>query len=150
MLHAFAGTDGQTPRGGLLKFGNVLYGTAAEGGAYGYGTAFKLGLDGTFTKLYDFKGGADGAHPNGNLVEHGGVFYGTTRKGGGTKTMFGGGTVFSLTPAGRESVVYAFPCCSAQDGLNPMAGLLDVGGTLYGTTSNGGTHSRGTVFSVIP
>jgi uncharacterized repeat protein (TIGR03803 family) len=31
-----------------------------------------------------------------------------------------------------------------------VAGLIDVGGTLYGTTNFGGTHDCGTVFKLIP
>ncbi len=36
---------------------------------------------------------------------------------------------------------------SAGDGANPSADLIDVGGTLYGTTAYGGTRNAGTVFS---
>ena len=36
------------------------------------------------------------------------------------------------------------------DGANPAAPLIDVNGTLYGTTSSGGTHKAGTVFSITP
>ncbi|MGB8908213.1 MAG: choice-of-anchor tandem repeat GloVer-containing protein [Candidatus Cybelea sp.] len=48
-------------------------------------------------------------------------------------------------------VLYSFS--AAPDGNNPDASLIDVGGTLYGTTSSGGSHfcSRapcGTVFSI--
>ena len=36
----------------------------------------------------------------------------------------------------------------ASDGINPTAGLLDVNGTLYGTTNFGGKYGAGTIFSI--
>jgi uncharacterized repeat protein (TIGR03803 family) len=36
----------------------------------------------------------------------------------------------------------------STDGAVPAAGVIDVGGTLYGTTSEGGFYNFGTVFSV--
>lgn len=42
-------------------------------------------------------------------------------------------------------VVYTF---TGADGANPFANLLLSGGVLYGTTSGGGTHNAGTIFSV--
>jgi uncharacterized repeat protein (TIGR03803 family) len=35
-----------------------------------------------------------------------------------------------------------------SDGLQPWGGLIDVGGTLYGTTAYGGANGDGTVFSI--
>ena len=54
----------------------------------------------------------------------------------------GCGTVFSVTPSGQEKVLHAF--AGASDGANPNAALIDVNGTLYGTTVHGGdTKCRG-------
>jgi uncharacterized repeat protein (TIGR03803 family) len=39
---------------------------------------------------------------------------------------------------------------SGQDGANPWAALIKVGGTLYGTTSGGGSAGAGTVFAITP
>ena len=39
---------------------------------------------------------------------------------------------------------------SGADGADPLASLIDVGGTLYGTTNSGGTSNGGTVFSLSP
>jgi uncharacterized repeat protein (TIGR03803 family) len=44
----------------------------------------------------------------------------------------------------RERVVYHF------EGGNPQGGLIDVNGTLYGTTVGGGESDLGTVFSIDP
>jgi uncharacterized repeat protein (TIGR03803 family) len=37
-----------------------------------------------------------------------------------------------------------------SDGQHPEASLIDVNGTLYGTTFKGGTHGDGTVFTLKP
>jgi uncharacterized repeat protein (TIGR03803 family) len=37
-----------------------------------------------------------------------------------------------------------------NDGASPVAGLINVGGVLYGTTSEGGGANAGTVFSLSP
>jgi uncharacterized repeat protein (TIGR03803 family) len=58
----------------------------------------------------------------------------------------GCGSVFSITSAGTERVIYSFR--GAKDGEYPNGGLVDVHGTLYGTTVRGGTKDLGTVFSV--
>ena len=80
------------------------------------------------------------------MINANGILYGTTAYGG----AHGFGTVFSITTSGKYKILYSFgssgsPCC---DGQNPWAGLIDVNGTLYGTTAGGGTLGVGTVFSV--
>jgi uncharacterized repeat protein (TIGR03803 family) len=40
----YTNSDGATPLGGLILSGNILYGTAQQGGTNGYGTVFALGL----------------------------------------------------------------------------------------------------------
>ena len=46
----------------------------------------------------------------------------------------------------RFKTLYRFK--GTPDGANPSSSLLDVGGTLYGTTVYGGSSNRGTVFTV--
>jgi uncharacterized repeat protein (TIGR03803 family) len=79
----------------------------------------------------------------------GGMLYGTTQYGGGSSACTGGcGTVFAVTPAGEETMLYAFR--GGADGANPTAGLIDVGGILYRTTSYGGANNYGTVIHHNP
>src|SRR5579883_2534640 len=92
-----------------------------------------------------------GKYPQAPLIDVAGILYGTTNNGGafrGRKTCQGGcGTVFSITTSGVVKVLHSFG--NAQDGEYPaQAGLVDVGGTLYGTTSAGGAFGGGTVFSI--
>jgi uncharacterized repeat protein (TIGR03803 family) len=106
-----------------------------------------------YATLYSFLGGSDGSFPIGDLVAVNGALYGTTQFGGATcpDSSFGCGTVFELSAANRESVVYAFRGESAGDGALPLAGLVRVHGELYGTTSTGGAQAScpcGTVFRV--
>ena len=89
----------------------------------------------------------------------GGTLYGTTDGGGsiscgGYPYYYDCGAVFSVTPSGTEKVLHSFS--SPPDGALPAAPLIDVNGTLYGTTQYGGVHKNtcsgncGTVFSITP
>jgi uncharacterized repeat protein (TIGR03803 family) len=64
---------------------------------------------------------------------------------GSCYTGGGCGTVFSITPSGKEKVLYRF---SGPDGAYPDVTLLNVNGILYGTTFFGGAYNEGTVFSI--
>jgi uncharacterized repeat protein (TIGR03803 family) len=164
VLHRFGGgNDGSRPAAGLVDVGGTLYGTTVHGGAYDYhqcgggcGTVFSITPSGTEKVLYSFGRGADGAQPKASLVEVKGVLYGTTTSGGaycGGSSIYGCGTVFSITPDGTEKVLHSFGYDS--DGWRPVGGLIYVKGTLYGTTALGpGKCNRvgfcGTVFSITP
>ncbi|HEY4112954.1 MAG TPA: choice-of-anchor tandem repeat GloVer-containing protein [Rhizomicrobium sp.] len=145
-LHAFTGgKDGGEPRGGLVSdSGGNLYGVASSGGTIDAGTVFKIAPDGTFSVLHKFgKKSGDGERPMGNLVaDSADTLYGTTEGGGAHQW----GTVYKITPSGKESILYSF--CNCSDGGGPDAGLLRDGeGNLYGTT---GDNSGGTVFELTP
>jgi len=150
VLHSFgSGNDGAFPVASLINVGGRLYGTTESGGL-GHGTVFSVTTSGVEKLLHSFAGGSDGAFPLAGLVNVGGSLYGTTKVGGGNGCCGGSGTVFKVTTSGTESVVYSFK--GMPDGAFPAAGLIDVGGTLYGTTATGGTYCSnygcGTVFSI--
>lgn len=129
--------DGREPMAGLVLSGNTLYGTAAHGGTWGYGTVFKLDTNGTgFTVLKRFTG-SDGANPFAALVLSGSTLYGTTYMGGW-------GTVFKLNTDGTGFTVLKY----LNDGMWPRGELLLSGSTLYGTTYQGGSAGYGTVFKL--
>ncbi len=139
--------DGTYPYAGLVfdKEGN-LYGTTYSGGAHNKGTVFELTAAGTEKVLYSFGSQpGDGYNPYSGLVfDKEGNLYGTTYIGGAD----GYGTVFELTAAGTEIVLYSFGS-QPGDGLYPYAGLVfDKKGNLYGTTNIGGADDLGTVFEV--
>lgn len=152
LLHLFSKKNGAffvdnlTIGPGTGPDGIALYGVGYIGGTSGNGTIFKTTLAGRVTVLYNFMGGNDGATPWGSLIDVNGTLYGTTQYGGGSANCDGGcGTIFSITPSGTEVVIHSF---SGTDGALPRAALIDVNGTLYGTTFYGGASANGTVFSV--
>ena len=141
---ASTNSDGANPYAGLVLSGSTVYGVAQYGGTNGDGVVFAVNLDGSgFTNLYNFTGGNDGAHPQGGLILAGGTLYGTTVSGGTNNQ----GAVFALSTNGTGfAKLYSFT--GGNDGANPEAGLILAGGTLYGTTVNGGTNDEGAVFAI--
>ena len=156
-LYAFAGTpDGWAPVAGLVRDskGN-LYGVSYYGGpygdAYGFGSVYEITAAGTEKVLYNFcpsgSSCTDGANPYAATLvrDTKGNLYGTTEWGG----AFNAGTVFEITKAGAEKVLYSFN--GPPDGWQPFAGLVrDTAGNLYGTTAFGGAYGYGTVFKIAP
>ena len=117
-----------------------------------------FGAQGGETVLHAFKGGSDGATPMASLVvDKKGRLFGTTSAGGGTGCYggFGCGTVFRITPDGRETVLYAFK--GGSDGALPLANLIvDKNGNFFGSTASGGDtncdapYGCGVVFELSP
>ena len=151
-LHSFAGSpsDGAVPYAGLILSGNILYGTAEQGGSSGYGTVFAINPNGTgFTNLHSFTY-FDGVNPQAGLILSGNTLYGTAQLGGSG----GNGTVFAVSTNGTGFTnLYSFTAYSIflsanNDGANPYAGLILSGNTLYGTAQGGGSSGDGTVFSL--
>ncbi|HEX4079983.1 MAG TPA: choice-of-anchor tandem repeat GloVer-containing protein [Rhizomicrobium sp.] len=138
-------TDGELPSAGLIEVAGALYGTTGLGGTDPYaGVAFALDPNtGAETVLHSFGSGSDGVGPIG-FIEVKGTLYGTTGGGG----AYGYGTVFALDPkTGAEQVLHSFG--SGEDGRNPQGNLINVKGTLYGLTANGGAGGNvgGTAFA---
>ena len=133
--------DGDTPMAGLVVANNgAFYGTTQLGGSANNGTAFKITQAGGFTTLHSFgtqTGYSDGFYPIAAMVlGPNGNLYGVTEGGG----QHGGGTFYSLTPAGGFTTLYSF-CSSPQcaDGDSPTNALiLGKDGNFYGTTKDGG------------
>lgn len=134
----------------------TLYGTNSLGGCLqcqcGYtscGTAFNVTPTGNLTTLYEFNSAA--YLPVGALIlATDGNFYGTTSEGGFAGCAFlGCGTVFSLSPTGKFTVLQEF---DVSNGAFPTAGLVQGSdGRLYGTTTGGGiggNNGFGTVFAI--
>jgi uncharacterized repeat protein (TIGR03803 family) len=124
---------------------------------------------------FPFDGGGPSGYSHGKvlyseLIQGGdGNFYGTTVNGGsGTCSdgfgVEGCGTIFRITPAGKQTVVYSFTYDSktntAVNGLYPVGGLVQgKDGNLYGTASGGGDPKGfcngyalgcGTIFKITP
>ncbi|MGP8099561.1 MAG: choice-of-anchor tandem repeat GloVer-containing protein, partial [Candidatus Cybelea sp.] len=141
--------DAASPWAPLVYAGGLLYGTTAGGGASGAdGTAFSVTTSGKTKVLHSFCTGADGCGPVAGLIDVNGTLYGTTPRGGRYGVAHNGndGTVFSITTTGKARTLHNFG--KGYDGYSPKASLIDLTGTLYGTTAYGGTYGSGTVFSI--
>jgi len=154
VLYSFAGgSDGASPHAGLIMDdqGN-LYGTTLSGGKIDNGTVFKVTPSGVETVLHRFTGGDDGFAPMGELLaDNRGSLYGTTKFGGtgsaDCQVGIGCGTVFSIAPGGKESILHSF--VGGQDGKYPSSRLImDGQHNLYGTTEVGGKRYEGVVFKI--
>ena len=136
-LYSFTGgADGGEPMSEVaLDAAGNIYGTAAFGGANGYGTAFKLVRTAggyTFHLLYSFTGGRDGGIPQGNVVlDSAGNLYGASGTGGG---------IFQVTPSGTFTVIDT----QASSLQAPFS--IDAAGNIYGTTYGGGQRDDGAMF----
>jgi uncharacterized repeat protein (TIGR03803 family) len=89
-----------------------------------------------------------GAAPLGGLVfDLSGELYGTTLM---TGTAANSGTLYRFHPGTRHlQTLHRFS--GASDGGTPNDFLVfDNGGTLYGTTSVGGSSGFGTIFEYVP
>jgi uncharacterized repeat protein (TIGR03803 family) len=133
--------------GGLVVSSNALYGFARFG-ASGNGYAYRIGLAGGFTHLFDFDG-TNASRPYSTPTLSGDTLFGISYSGG----IYGGGNVFRIDTDGRNYTnLYSFPRQSGANttGANPndLAGLVLSGNVLYGTTSVSGTGGQGTVFQL--
>lgn len=151
VLHSFHNSsngmlpDVVGPRSDLAALGSILYGVGA-----GYGEFVVPGVyqfdptTATEAPLFIWPYSPQGTLPNG-VIPVGNLLYGTTSVDGGNAN----GTIFAVNPnAITENVLYAFK--GGADGGAPLGSLTAIGGMLYGTTSQGGTHGGGTIFAFDP
>ncbi len=141
------GGDGTETSSRLLAATDgYLYGTTLKGGAFEFGTIFKVRYDGSdYQLLRDFGFDAnDGINPYEGLSEdRDGVLYGATRYGGGVDA----GTIFKLNKDGSGyNVIHRFTGATGTGSL-PTAGVIEGSdGKLYGRTLKGGASDGATVF----
>jgi uncharacterized repeat protein (TIGR03803 family) len=150
VVHSFGnGYDGYYTEGNLIEIGGKLYGVATSGGANGTGAVFAVTPAGKEEIVYSFGvfEGGGGFFPFAGLTKFNGALYGIAASGGSNCGNTGCGIVYSVTPGGSESVVYNFGETST-DAAFPYGVLARNGKSLYGTTYEGGTYGRGTVYSV--
>ncbi|MGC1380064.1 MAG: choice-of-anchor tandem repeat GloVer-containing protein [Candidatus Baltobacteraceae bacterium] len=156
VLYAFRGPpDGYQPAGNLLNVNGTLYGVTLSGGTacqptfYGCGTVYSITTSGKERVLYSFQGGSDGLGPSAGLIDVNGTLYGVTAFGGGPPSSgcaLGCGTAFSVSTSGKHKVLYRF--AGGSDAARPDTSLVELNGTLYGTTAIGGAGGLGTIYSV--
>ena len=174
VIHNFTGLgDGSEPTYGLtLDAGGNIYGTTFNGNAL-TGTVYKLtnkGGNWIENPLYYFPyQGSGGSIPYSPVVQgKDGSYYGTAASGGNlvacpNGTTLGCGAVYNLKPLPSRpptpltqwtyTPIYIF---NNSDGANPYGVdlIFAADGSIYGTTSNGGTGTCfggcGVVFQLTP
>lgn len=155
VIYSFgSGADGSDPVAGPTDVNNILYGTTENGGtgcSGGCGTVYSVTTGGVERVLYSFRGGSDGNGAYSSLIGVKDVLYGTTAYGGNSNCLYGCGTIFKINTTGNGyRVIHRF--AGGTDGADPVAGLTELGGKLYGTTASGGSgncrNGCGTVFEV--
>jgi len=105
----------------------------------------------TFTVLHNFTGGADGALPMAGItMDAAGNLYGTTSYGGAGGTDLG--TVFRLKHSGPNWILTTLHTfVGGADGAYPYGRVaIARDGTLYGTTTEGGSGGSGTIYRLQP
>jgi uncharacterized repeat protein (TIGR03803 family) len=150
LIHSFAaaGTGLRKPQGALVQVTDgTLYGTAANGGADGFGGIFRLDTNGaSYAVVRSFSAsGGDGRQPVAGLTfGSDGRLYGVTQYGGGSAN----GSVFRLAVDGTGyEKLHGFT--GGADGAQPVGTLVrGPDGALYGMARAGGAWNHGTVFRV--
>jgi hypothetical protein len=182
VLFSFSGPDGALPSQGLNGatgpspvFGSngVLYGATQSGGSNDPngsglgGTVFALtppsiaGGAWTQSVLYNFAGNEQAPHSpyGGLLIGSSGELFGTTYSNAIPPgvTYYSGGTVFVFAPPAQSGETWTERTLlnfeTAGVGMLPMAGVVGLGGSLYGTTwetNSSGSFPCGMVYEVSP
>jgi uncharacterized repeat protein (TIGR03803 family) len=143
--------DANGPTGHLAVLNGTIYGATIWGGDYqgfGYGAVFSITPDGSEKVIYSCRDNGDCWGPHGGVTLLNGKLYATSYEGGASIGCCG--SVFSVTPGGKEHTVYDFRGGS-DSGTYPTAPLTVHGGVLYGATEAGGNgNDAGTLFSLTP
>ena len=146
-LHSFGNVGPRTPL--IQSADGNLYGTAPTGGTYGFGSVFRLTLNGTFTTVYSFTGAGDGGGPDSLIQVRDGNLYGSTLTGG----VAGFGALFRMSTSGQLITIYSFTVpknhTEFPGGFTQTSGLVQASdGNLYGTTPRGGANFNGMAFRI--
>ncbi len=142
-VHAWRtpGTFAKCRRAG---FSAALLGSLAIGG---------VAQAGSESTVYDFtKNGNVGSSPAGNILALGETLYGTNYDS--SARTGGGGTVYRITKLGHHKLLHNFVNDAGDDSVQP-ATLINVGGTFYGSTGQGGGTGCqgpgcGVIYSLTP
>ncbi len=110
----------------------------------GCGTVFELTAAGKMVVLHTFNLYPDGAEPTSLVQDARGNLYGATAMGGNGNCVYGCGTLFKVTPAGKFTLLHNF----GPDGLAvPTSGLtMDTQGNLYGAVDYGTNALDGGIY----
>jgi uncharacterized repeat protein (TIGR03803 family) len=118
-----------------------------NGGAYGYGTIFRMPVGGgPTTTIYNFTGGSDGGSPGSLIQASDGYLYGTASSGGAS----GKGVLFQMSLDGNFTMPPLHSFSYGVDGAYPDFLMQASDGNLYGTVYEGPANNggAGTIFQM--
>ncbi|MEI6167800.1 MAG: choice-of-anchor tandem repeat GloVer-containing protein [bacterium] len=139
-LHAFRGSDGDSPRAAVIVDRDTIYGTTTGGGTNGSGTVFSMKTNGAaFTVLANIPG--DGITSESALTLDGDTLYGVCQ---GNSS----GKVFAVkTNVTGFTTLYQYP--SSLGGFSGQKGALAVvGSALYAAQVDSGFCGKGLLYSI--
>jgi uncharacterized repeat protein (TIGR03803 family) len=116
----------------------ALWGVTAQGGSSGWGTIYKMDIDGSnYTVMHNFDY-TEGGTPMGSLVLAGdGNLYGSCYDGG----IYGSCTVYRIDPnTGVFTHLWDMGGAGASWADFPMGGMVEYNSGLYGCASNGSIY----------
>jgi uncharacterized repeat protein (TIGR03803 family) len=136
--------------GSVHRCGGKHLRTTTAGGEYRDGTVFEISNTGNYSQFsfyYPTPDYPEGADPEAGVIgDAAGNLYGTTAGGGG----YGAGTVFELVKNSGGYTLSTLLSFNGSNGSSPKAPLIaDAAGNLFGTTEDGGTNGKGTVFEFV-
>lgn len=136
---------GSSPFGKLIQASDgLLYGMTKDGGANSSGVLFSLNPNSqVFAVHVNFQDYINGEFPFGGLTEgNNGTLYGMTSSGGN----YNYGTIFGYDIT-SESIASIFHFNNVLSGSVPLGDvIISTDNYLYGLTSFGGAHEKGTLF----
>ncbi len=139
-------SNGANSASGLIMDSNGnLFGTTANGGTHGNGTVFEIPAGThTITVLANFNSPTTGGSPRGQIaIDAQGNLYGDTFLGGANNE----GTVWKVAQGSNAVTVLAN--LTNATGFQALGGVtLDAQGDIFGTTTEGGLNTVGTIFEI--
>ena len=155
ILYSFPQTNPYPTYGLTVGTDGNFYGTTGSPSFAGghTGGVFKITPAGVLSVLYNFTNIPDGSSPqSGVILGQDGNFYGTTTFGGISDGYFGFGTIFKMTPSGKETILYRFS--STDYAAHPTTPLIQAtDGNFYGTNAGCAEFTCGGVndlFKITP
>ncbi len=143
IIHNFDGVEheGTKPSGRMVQDGNTLYGVTEDGGAYGYGTFYKINTDYTgYTILHNFDYNTEGYPYASSVIQVGSTFYGMLYEGNTDDQ----GSLYKINADGTGfTILRDF---EDWDGSYPSGYLAYSDPYLYGMTESGGMWGEGVLY----
>jgi uncharacterized repeat protein (TIGR03803 family) len=155
-MHHFNGvwgdTDGRNPSVAPTEGRDgMLYGMTPTGGAASWGTAYRIGKDGSgYQKLFDLNGVGTGSESSRRLLEASdNWFYGVAPLNGWNGYSAGYGTVFRFRPGGAFQVVHQFTGYTGPvSSYSPQGEIVEVSPGRFFGVAQGGTTGQGVLYEV--